>query len=307
MNRRTFIENSAIGIATTLATPNWIFAESLGANPKVKWGIALIPWGDSYLKGIEEISTLGVHGVQIRNNAFNAFKEKPLELKNLCKKLEIEIPIMSGGDVNPDPKERGLLLAQFEDRAKFLKSLGGKFIQATTFKRDSFPPGKDKLLELAQTLNLVGETVKKHGIELLLHNHMHQLCQTPEELSFILDSTDPKKVGLLLDVAHYAQAGGNPSEAIIKYKKRLKLLHIKDLLSPKPNHQGPNVYNYQFVELGKGNKIHLNEILTALKEIRFKDWCMIELDAVPNPKETALEASRTSIEYLKANFGYKFG
>jgi hypothetical protein len=33
---------------------------------------------------------------------------------------------------------------------------------------------------------------------------------------------------------------------------------------------------------------------------------MIELDAVPDPKNTPLQATKTSLEYLKNKFGYGF-
>ena len=304
MNRRLFLEKSTIGLSSVLIFPDLVFAD-IEVIPKVKWGIATITWGDAYLKGIEEIGTLGVKGIQIRGNAFKEFKDKPLDLKNLCRKLRLEIPILSGGDVNPDPKMFAEQIAKFEELAKFVKAVGGKYLQATTYKRDSYPPGKEKLSDLAVILNQIGESVKKQGVELLLHNHMHQLCQTPDEVSQILNETDPKKVGFLLDIAHYSQAGGNPSEAILKYKKRIKLLHIKDVLTPKPMHSGPLNYNYQFVELGKGNKINLPEILTSLKEIGFKGWCMIELDSVPDTGKSPLEATKTSLEYLQ-NLGYSF-
>jgi inosose dehydratase len=305
MNRRIFFEKSVLGISSILFFPQQIIADSKD-RPKVKWGIATITWSDSYLKGLEEIGQLGVKGIQIRGNAFKEFKDKPKELKIICKNLNLEIPILSGGDVNPDPKMWNEQKSKFEEMASFVKAIGGRYIQATTFKRDSYPPGKEKLSSLASTLNQLGEVVKNQGVELLLHNHMHQLCQTPEEVSHILNETDPKKVGFLLDIAHYSQAGGNPSEAILKYKKRIKLLHVKDLIAPKQNYSGPSIYNYQFVELGKGNKINMPEVLASLKTIGFRGWCIIELDSVPNLTISPLEATKTSLKYLETNFGYKF-
>jgi len=305
MNRRIFLESSLLAASAISILPSWAFSHSKN-KPKVKWGIATITWGDSYLKGIEEISTLGIHGIQIRGNAYKDFKEKPLELKNICKKLDIDCVILSGGNIDPNPAVFEKQKTIFKEMAAFIKSIGGEYLQATTIKRDSYPPGKEQISRLAKTINAIGEIVKEEGIELLLHNHMHQLCQTPEEVSQLLDQTDPKKVGFLLDIAHYAQGGGNPVEAILKYKKRLKLLHFKDLQAPKPNHQGSKEYNYQFMELGKGNQINMTEVLDALNQINFKGWCMIELDAVPNPNSNPLEATKTSLNFLSTQFGYKF-
>jgi inosose dehydratase len=78
------------------------------------------------------------------------------------------------------------------------------------------------------------------------------------------------------------------------------------LLSPKPGPSGNPSYNYQFVELGKGNKINLPSVFAALKTVKFKGWCMIELDSVPNPAMTPLQATQVSLDYLKKTFGYSF-
>jgi inosose dehydratase len=302
MKRRDFLEISCLGTMLMVASPLEVFSK---AKPKVKWGIATLTWGKDYRQGIEEIAKTGIQGIQIRQDAFNDFKANPAELKSTCEKLKISIPILSGGDVKIDGSIDEQL-RQFSEMARFVKSIGGKYLEVTTQKRDSFPPGKDKLQKISETLNLIGQEVKNHGIELLLRNQMHKMCQKPFELAYILENTDPKKVGFLLDIAHFVQAGGDPQEAIIKYRKRLKLLYIKDLLAPKPNHQGSNDYNYQFTELGKGNKINFEMVFNALKKTGFKDWCIIELDSVPNPKTSPLEASKTSLQYLTSTFGYKF-
>jgi inosose dehydratase len=304
MNRRLFFSS---GLLLTLA---FVFASFLLSNdspkPKVKWGIALITWGAEYEKGLEESAGFGVKGVQIRKNVFDAYKAKPAEFKIKLKKLGIKAPVLSGGNIDGDPAKRQAQVQQFVEMAQFVKSIGGEYLQATTRERDAYPPGKDKLLQLAEAINEIGKAVKETGVKLLLHNHMHQFCETPEELKILMDNTNPEWVGLLLDVAHFAQGGGNPSEAIKTYKKRLQLLHIKDVISPKTNHQGPQKYNYQFVELGKGNQIQWKPLMASLKEVGFKGWCLIELDAVPDPKSNPKEATQVSLDFLSREFGYQF-
>lgn len=306
MIRRDFLVKSALGGLGLTALPKLVLGEEAGLYPKVKWGIAIITWNDGYLTAFEEISKLGIKGIQIRGNVFESYKAKPAELVQILDKYNLKAPILSGGNVPFNGSEDQSVIDKFMAMATFVKQIGGKYLQATTASRDAYPPGADKLKKLAKSLNVIGEAVKAKGIRLLLHNHMHQLCQSPQEIDMVLKNTDPESVGFLLDVAHYAQAGGNPAEAIVTYKKRLELLHIKDLLQPKPGHKGKEEYNYQFVELGKGNQIQLDEILKSLKSIRFKGWCMIELDSVPNPATTPLQATKTSLDFLQAKFGYSF-
>jgi inosose dehydratase len=307
MNRRLFIEKSILG-GVSLAFASEVFANHLPkSKPKVKWGIAIITWKDDIQGAFRDVSDLGIHGIQIRANVFERYKNQVDQLRTELKEKKLAAMVLSGGNVGPQDFSKPEKIAQFVEMAVFLKKIGGRFLQATTIGRDAYPPGKDTLKGLADSLNVIGAAVKKEGIQLLIHNHMHQLCQTPEELDQILSQTNPDNVGLLLDVAHFRQGGGNPSEAIIRYKNRLKLLHIKDLLSPKPGHQGKKDFNYQFMELGKGNQMDFPSIMESLKKARFKGWCMVELDAVPNPSDSPKKATETSLDYLREQFGYRFG
>jgi inosose dehydratase len=306
MDRRDFLGSVGLFSIACFSDSGFLFAKDFPPHPKVKWGVAIIPWKDNFMASFPEVSGLGIGGVQIRGNVFERFKLKPEEFKELLKQYQLKAPILSGGDVPFDGGSDAGILSRFEEMADFLKAYGGKYLQVTTQKRDSYPPGKDKLLKLADSLNLIGESVRKKGVKLLLHNHMHQFCQSPAEVEILLNSTQPENVGFLLDIAHYAQAGGLPEDAIIIYKKRLELVHVKDLLSPKPGVSGNPHFNYQFVELGKGNKINLPAVFAALKTIKFKGWCMIELDSVPNPSNSPLQATQVSLDYLTSNFGYSF-
>lgn len=305
-SRRSFIKKSAFAGLATLGAAHMPFPLWAEAGPKARWGVAIITWKDDYTKAFEEIASLGVKGIQVRGNVFEAYRAKPKELKAKLKSLGLKAPILSGGNIPADLGNQAQTLEKFLAMADFVSAIGGDFLQVTTQGRDAYPPGKDKLLAIAQSINLLGEKTKEKGVRLLLHNHMHQICQSPEETDTILSATDPRYCGLLLDIAHYAQAGGNPADAIRKYKKRLELLHIKDLLAPKPGHTGKKDHNYQFVELGKGNKIDIPGVLAALADIRFKGWCMIELDEVPRPDSQALDCTRTSLDYLKARFDPRF-
>jgi len=306
MVRRNFLSIALISSFGILCRPISALNRFSAIRPKVKWGVAIITWKDEYLSAFEDLSKLNVKGIQIRGNVFEKYRSKPKELVTILNKFQLKAPILSGGNLPVDGSERQDVIDSFVSMADFVQKIGGKYLQVTTMARDAYPPGNDSLLKLSKSLNVIGELVKKKGVSLLLHNHMHQVCQNPNELDFVLKNTNPDFVGLLLDVAHYTQAGGNPSEAILKYKDRLELLHIKDLLSPKPGYKGKLDYNYQFVELGKGNKINFVDLLSSLQKIKFRGWCMIELDSVPESNVTPIEATKTSLDYLSKTFSYTF-
>ncbi|HOY94240.1 MAG TPA: sugar phosphate isomerase/epimerase family protein [Catalimonadaceae bacterium] len=283
-----------------------VFAGSGKPKPKVKWGVAIAAWSDDYLKGFEDAATLKLKGVSVRSNVFVVWKDKPQELKAILAKNNLKVPVLSSGEIPWDAVSDKRFLELMVQKARFVKAIGGKFLAVTTPKRDAYPPGSDKMKGLAESLNAVGELVKKEGVRLVLQNQMHQYCQTASELDGLMSATNPKLVGLYFDVAHFAQAGGDPSKAIAQYKKRIRLLQLKDVMSPKPGHQGKKEYNYQFTILGKGNRIDFDAVLSAIKKAGFKGWCMLETEETPVTKISPLDATKASLKYLTETYLYGF-
>lgn len=291
----------ALGIsALPLANASWASILEPAGKAKIKWGCAAITWNGQDEQAIKEIGSLGFKGIQLRGNTFEKYKNKTSELKDLLDKAGIKMPILSGGGGNPGTAEQNKkAMDRWDAMGAFAASMGADFLQITTAGRGgrtAIP--LNELEAYAKFLNDAALLVKeKHGIQVLYHNHMDQLGEKPDEIAAILNYTDPKLVRFLLDIAHYKQGGGAPDEAIIKHKDRLSLLHIKDLK--------PTEKSYQFVELGNGS-IDLKAVFNALNEIKFKGWCMVELDSIPDKSKTALQCSEVSKNWLIQNVGAKF-
>src|SRR5205814_8612148 len=139
------------------------------------------------------------------------------------------------------------------------------------------------------------------GIALGYHNHMGSLGEAPDEVDRVMDAADPRYVKLELDVAHYAQGGGDPAKAIRTYHDRLLFLHIKDVESlagkPPPN-------DYRFVELGRG-RVDLPAIFAALKAVGFRGWAIVELDSVPDKSRTPKASALISKKYIEEKLKMK--
>ena len=118
---------------------------------------------------------------------------------------------------------------------------------------------------MAWALTELGRRTADIGVPLALHPHMGALSQSPTEIARILDAADSRLVRLELDIAHYAQGGGNPVQAVRDYAGRLLFLHIKDVESPVP---GGKPDSYRFVELGRG-KVDVRGVFAALKSVGF--------------------------------------
>lgn len=294
MKRREFMQ-SAAGLAGLAFLPTW-------APSGIKFGYSSITWGGKDLQAIQEIASLGFKGIQLRANTYPVFKDKPQELKDALDKAGLSLVMFSSGNVEIAPEKVEASIAQHVKHAEFVKQLGGIAIQLTnSLRKNNQIPTKEELVHLAEVMNEIGARTKAIGIQTTYHNHMHQWGETPEEVDVIMAHLDPSKVLLELDVAHYFQGGGDPAKAVLKYKKILHTLHIKDVEAPiKGKEDQPK--SYKFVELGQG-KVNLKEVFKNLDKINFKGWAVVELDGVPSPDKSPLQCGTTSRDFLQS-LGY---
>jgi inosose dehydratase len=289
-SRREFL---ALTLATTLPISS-LFA----ANKSYSLGYSSITWSGQDEQAIKDIASLGFKGIQLRANTFSKYGENPAALKALIDQSGLQLCMFSSGNVEIDPAKVDASVAQHVKHANFVKALGGTSIQLTnSLRKKGVKPEEKDLIRLAEVMNEIGAKTKEIGIQATYHNHMDQFGETPEEVELLVQHMDPSKIKLLLDVAHYFQGGGNPAEAVLKYKKVLHSLHVKDVRQTEPR--------YRFVELGQG-KVNLEEVFANLDKIKFKGFAIVELDAVPDAGKTPFSCAETSKEFLKTRIQYPF-
>ena len=289
-SRREFL---ALTLATTLPISS-LFA----ANKSYSLGYSSITWSGQDEQAIKDIASLGFKGIQLRANTFSKYGENPAALKALIDQSGLQLCMFSSGNVEIDPANVEASIAQHVKHASFVKALGGTSIQLTnSLRKKGVKPEEKDLIRLAEVMNEIGAKTKEIGIQATYHNHMDQFGETPEEVELLINHMDSSKIKLLLDVAHYFQGGGNPAEAVLKYKKVLHSLHVKDVRQTEPR--------YRFVELGQG-KVNLEEVFANLDKIKFKGFAIVELDAVPDAGKTPLSCAQTSKEFLKDKIQYPF-
>lgn len=289
MNRRNFLTQASILTASSLLS-----LDVLAAKSKYKIAYSAITWSGNDLVAIGDIAALGFKGIQLRANTYAPFKDKPQDLKDTLDKNGLYLAMFSSGNVGiQDDISKDI--ETHLNHAKFIKALGGKSLQITNNSRPKDRlPTTEELKKYAKNMSEVAKVVKSEtGIQPTYHNHMNQLGETPEEVEIILTEMNHDYVLSLLDVAHYTQGGGNPADAILKYKDILYATHIKDTKAV------DSKSGYQFVELGQG-RVDFPAVFKALDKIKFKGWNIIELDAVPVKGRTALECGQTSKKYLES-------
>jgi len=262
-------------------------------------GYASITWGGKDRQAIEDIASLGFHGIQLRANVIEEFGSAS-ELRDLLQKHELKMVALSSGGVRIDPAVEAEELAKHAAHAKFVKDAGGLYLQVTDERPKDRAITAADYARLGRLLTEIGKRTADLGISLGYHNHMGSLGERPEEVDHILEAADPRYAKLELDVAHYFQGGGDPAKAIEKYSDRLLFLHIKDVeqLPDSANANRP----YRFVELGRG-RVNLPAVFDALHKVNFRGWAIVELDGVPDKTRTPKDSAAISKKYLVERLG----
>jgi len=271
-------------------------------SPQIRFGYAAITWGGNDVQAIKDVGEVGFRGIQLRSPILKDFGDKPKALADLLKQHKLEFVALSGGGPRATYNDAEEIATQVK-HATFMRDAGGRYLQMTDSARpkDRKPDSKD-FKSLGRLLTEIGKRTTDLGIPMAYHNHMRSLGEAPDEVDALMDAADPRYVKLLLDVAHYAQGGGDPAKAIRKHRDRILFLHIKDVESVAPTAESAN--NYRFVELGRG-RVDLPAVFAALAEIKFRGWAIVELDSVPDKTRTPKDSAMISKKYIEDKLGMK--
>ena len=279
MRRRDFLAS----VSAAAGAVAWRLRPSAA---RVRFGYAAITWNGNDRQAIDDIAALGFRGIQLRQSAFDTWHERPNELKDLLSEKRLVFVALSSGNVSLDSVRDDEMIALHVGHARFLRDAGGRYLQIIDQRPQGRTPVADDYRRMGQLLTEIGRRTGDLGIPVAYHPHKGALGESPEEVARVLDAADPRFVHLLLDTAHYQQAGGDPAAAVRRYAGRLLFLHLKDLAGDK------------FVELGRGT-VDFAALFAALDAIKFDGWGMVELDAVTDPAETPKESGAIARRYLE--------
>jgi sugar phosphate isomerase/epimerase len=134
----------------------------------------------------------------------------------------------------------------------------------------------------------------KRGLTVGLHPHVRSNIETEAQLDRLIDDCKPESVYVCFDSAHQQDLNMNLPSFIRKYKKKLNLVHLKDLRAMVPPKDVD--YDHDFVDLGEG-VVDFKSVIDALKEVKYDGWLMLEVDFAH--KITVEESVRKNFEYLK--------
>jgi len=247
MNRRQFINRSAMLLAASSIAGQQVFAAAMAKANKGRIGIQLYSVKDELSKDftgtLKKLSDMGYSAVEPYGfNGDKFFGRTMKELSILVKDMGMTISGTHTGS--------GLLPADTNAKewdfwkkcAASIKSGGGKYaIQA------GFPGAKslDDLKRITEHYNRVGEVCKKGGVKFAYHNHREELGKIGNEviLEFLIKNTDPKLVFFQLDMGHAVNGGADCVYLLRNYPRRFSLWHASDF----------DLATRKYVEVGKGS------------------------------------------------------
>jgi inosose dehydratase len=204
--------------------------------------------------------------------------------------------VLSSGNLKYQPADRATQITLHLSHAAFVRDAGGQFLQVIDEKPKDRPVRPDDYNALADMLNTLGERTKAIGVPLVYHHHMNSTGEPPEAIEAIMKESSASAVGLLFDIAHYQQGGGDPVKAIRRYGKAIKVVHLKDV---RPIEAAPG---YQWVELGRG-RVDVKGCVAALKEVGFDGWAIVELDRVVDPEGSPKASATANRDYVVKQLG----
>ena len=275
-------------LATVAAAP---LVLPLLIQARIKVGYAAITWGGQDDLAIREVAEVGFKGIQLRATAFDAYASRPAALRDLLARHGLAFPVMSSGNLKYSPEDRGAQMALHLSHAQFVRDAGGQFLQVIDEKPRGRPVGRDDYKDLAGMLKRLGERTAALGVPLVYHHHMNSTGEAPAAIEAILQDIPGGAVGLLFDIAHYQQGGGDPVAFIRAYGKAIKVVHLKDV---RPIDAPPG---YQWVELGRG-RVDVKGCIAALTDAGFDGWAIVELDRVVDAGGSPKASAAANRDYV---------
>jgi len=297
MTRRAFLATTVVsGFSRTML-------RAVSPAGPMRFGYAAITWGAAIEQAMDDISAVGFRGIQLRGEAFQQFGDRPAALRELLERRRLTFAVLSSGNLSIDPARERSEIDTHVSHAKFVKAAGGQFLQVIDERPKDRPIVADDYRRLGRLLTTLGQRTADIGVPLVYHHHMNSLGEKPHEVAAVLEAADRRHVRVLFDVAHYQQGGGDPVAALRQYREWVQVVHLKDV---RANASGAGRSGgagaapappYQFVELGRG-RVDLPAVFTALADIGFDGWAIVELDRVPDPGRTAKESAELNKKYL---------
>jgi inosose dehydratase len=311
MNRRAFL--AALSSSLTHA------AARFPANKNVKWALSLALWNHfrpvAFTDVLDVMKDTGFIGMRV--TGFPGFlKTYGLTQSQVEKELSrrgLYIVTISFNAQSHDPAMHKKVLEDAREAMRFLSGFGARHL--VVFSPGRRKPGEDidaAFRAMCECFNRIGELAGEMGFKAGLHNHLDQMVESPDEVHRAMQLTDPKLFHFSPDTAHLHLGGSNVVEMLSRYKDRIMFLDYKDARwttpasdvvldngTVHPRDTKAARFFSSIYDLGDG-EIDFPACHRILKEIEYKGWICVDLDAARRgPRASYERCGRYVVERLE--------
>src|SRR5438552_11908232 len=151
MKRRDFLASGLGGLVGAASS-----RPHLKPTARIRFGDAAITWSGDDRQAIDDIAALGFRGVQLRQSAFDTWGDRPAELKQLLAQKGLVLVALSSGNVSLDPAAETETLAQHTLHARFVRDVGGRYLQVIDERPRGKPPVAEDFKRMGRLLTEIG-------------------------------------------------------------------------------------------------------------------------------------------------------
>ena len=289
--RRSFLKTSAVFTAGLLAAPR------LFAYDKKQIGLQLYTVRDAMAKdpiaALAKVAKLGYTSVEgatyTGSQLFYGMNAKGfLSVLNQEGLIMPSAHYRLGEELVNGESQKGTILNDWKKAVDDAAAVGVKYM-VCAYLSQSERGDIDHYKNIANMLDVAGDTCKSAGIQLCYHNHDFEFVQQDGKYPYeiLLANTDPNLVKMEMDLYWTTKAGQDPIALFNKYPGRFPLLHVKDM---------DKTPEKKFTEVGNG-VIDFKKILAQSKKAGMK-YFFVEQDVCPGDP---FDSIAQSIGYIKKN------
>ena len=279
MHRRTFVGTVGAALLAPAALRAMPFTDAAPARRLKRIGVQLYSLRDAAKADLDrtlgDIAAIGYKDVEMLLSMGN-FGSTPKQVRAMLDKHGLRAPSTHIGTETLAHLDRAL------DEASVI---GHKYLILADIP-GSARKSLDGFRSWADKLNVAGETTRKHGVWIGIHDEPQDFVTFDGKVGYdtLLEHTDPKYVRAQLDVGNAAMGGKDPIPYLEKYGDRYWSFHIKD---------SPKLVSDKDAELGKG-VVDLRGLLKRIKNIDEK-FLYVEQETYP---DAPIESVRRDYQYL---------
>jgi len=253
--RRDFIRTGAMAAAGAILLPKELIAGEMKMKKKGVVGLQLYSIRDDMTKdpvgSLKQLAAMGYVYVEHANYVDQKFYGYPAtEFRKILNDLGLK---MISGHTGFGKSHWDETKNDFTDSWRKLVDdaavLGQKYVVSPSMDGSMYKT-YDDLMKTIGKFNKCGDLCKKSGMKFGYHNHDFEFkteFNGKKMFDIIMDSIDPKKVVIQLDMGNLYNGGAIALDVVNKYPGRFENLHVKDeIKSPNGNDR------YESCILGEG-------------------------------------------------------